>query len=165
MSIYGTTQSLSECILILCVKCNVLVVMCKQSVHTVDAEMFVGEIFRGLNFQEIQFSCRVASIKLWTQHKFCLRKISHVQNGQSSHAVPEGSLCTLTPCIQGHLGSGSWWNSCVRARTREFSWQKRRCSWERWKNLCPFATEGIMRLCFFFLKIGGIIHSIVTGRW
>ena len=38
--------------------------------NTVDAEIFVGEIFRGLNFQEIQFLWMVAPTKFWTQWKF-----------------------------------------------------------------------------------------------
>ena len=50
--------------------------------------------------------------------KFGFRKISHVQNRQSRCTLPEGSLCTWIPRIQGNLGRCSWWNSCVCARTR-----------------------------------------------
>ena len=44
--------------------------------NIVDAEIFVGEIVRGLNFQEIQFSWMVVPRNFGPNENFCLWKIS-----------------------------------------------------------------------------------------
>ena len=81
------------------------------------------ETFRGRNTSWAKFFKRFNFVggcptNFEPDVKFCFRKISHVQIGQSRCTVPEGSLCTWILRIQGHLGSCSWWNSCVCARTR-----------------------------------------------
>ena len=80
-----------------------------------------------------------------TQRNFFLN-FTRAKWPKQSYTVQEGSLRMRIPCIQG---SGSWWNSCVRARTRKFSWQKCCCCWERYKNHWSFATEGITQPCSF----------------
>lgn len=78
------------------------------SQNTVDVKLFVGEILRGLSFSRDSILWVVAPQNFEPDVKFCFRKISHVQIGQSRCTVPEGSLCTWILRIQGHLGSCSW---------------------------------------------------------
>ena len=80
--------------------------------NTVDAEIFVGEIFRGLNFQEIQFLWMVAPTKFWTQRKFFVcekfqckwkwsrstRRLSRIKARTFwEAAVGETVVCVLVP--------------------------------------------------------------------